>query len=242
MPRSRKRKIHGKAVKRADVVMPERDASRRWSLKIKPTQLIYLKNDPDFLTMVKFGRAINALSFAVTVVATHMKMDTNVGRRQYRRGLFVLAGYLHQTMSIIRGVGERHITMEAFIPLRKIAYDPEYKKARGYFQTIRNQTAFHLDEFDEHENTKRSLEKLDPSMYVLMGADDDHALSFYFEFADYLDFALIGSSLQGSRLHLETIDEITGTIFGTAFEVLTASHAFLVALAKKMELEEYIYR
>ena len=42
-----------------------RDTSKQWSLKIKPSQLIYLKDDPDFLTMVKFGRGINALSFAV---------------------------------------------------------------------------------------------------------------------------------------------------------------------------------
>ena len=70
MPRSRKRKILGKAVRRQQVVMAERDLSKQWSLKIKPSQLIYLKDDPDFLTMVKFGRAINALSFASTVIAS----------------------------------------------------------------------------------------------------------------------------------------------------------------------------
>ena len=35
-----------------------------------PSQLIYLKDDPDFLTMAKLGRAINAFSFGSTVVAT----------------------------------------------------------------------------------------------------------------------------------------------------------------------------
>jgi hypothetical protein len=64
------------------VQMPVRDTSKRWSLKIMPSQLIFLKDDPDFLTMVKFGRAINALSFASTVVASSMKDNSNVGRRQ----------------------------------------------------------------------------------------------------------------------------------------------------------------
>ena len=242
MPRSRKRKILGKAVKRQTVQLPVRDTSKQWSLKIKPAQLIYLKDDPDFLTMVKFGRAINALSFASTVVAGWMKDDSNVGRRQYRRGLFVLAGYLHQTINIIRGVGDRHITMDAFVPLRTIAHDPKYKKVRTYAQTIRNVTAFHLDEFDEHENTKTSLSKLDLSMHVLMGADDDNIASFYFEFADYLDFALVGTTFQGERTPRETMDDITNSIIDTSWELLQAAHAFQIALAKKMELEEYIYR
>jgi hypothetical protein len=89
MPVSKKRKRAGKVVKRQAVELPARDLSKRWSLKIKPSQLIYLKDDPDFLMMVKFGRAINALSFASTVVASWMNDDTNIGRRQYRRGLFV---------------------------------------------------------------------------------------------------------------------------------------------------------
>jgi hypothetical protein len=58
MPVSKKRKRAGKEVVRQPVELPVRDTSKRWSLKIKPSQLIYLKDDPDFLTMVKFGRAI----------------------------------------------------------------------------------------------------------------------------------------------------------------------------------------
>lgn len=241
---SKKRKVRGKKVVRQPVQLPVRDDSKQWSLKIKPSQLIYLKDDPDFLTMVKFGRAINALSFASTVVASSMQDSSNVGRRQYRRGLFVLAGYLHQTIILIRGVGvgDRHITMDAFVPLRTIAHDPKYKKVRGYAKTIRNITAFHLDEFDEHENTKTSLSKLDPTMHVLMGGDNDLIGSFYFEFADYLDFALVGTTFQGERTPQETVDDITSSIVDTSWELLQAAHGFLLALAKKMEIEEYVYR
>ncbi|HMO81054.1 MAG TPA: hypothetical protein PKD24_09700 [Pyrinomonadaceae bacterium] len=239
---SRKRKRAGKVVKRAVVELPKRDLSKQWSLKIKASQFIYLKDDPDFLAMVKFGRAINALSFASTVVASWNDDHSNVGKRQYRRGLFVLAGYLHQTINIIRGVEDRHITMDAFVPLRAIAHDPKYAKVRKYAKTIRNYTAFHLDEFDEHENTKRSLSSLDPSMHVLMGADNNLIGTFYFEFADYLDYALVGSLFQGERTPEETAADITSSIVDTSFELLEALHAFQLALAKKMELEEYVYR
>ena len=44
---SKKRKKAGKPVKRRAVELPMRDASKQWSLKIKPSQLIYLKDDPD---------------------------------------------------------------------------------------------------------------------------------------------------------------------------------------------------
>ena len=56
MPVSKKRKLHGKNVVRQPVQMPVRDTSKQWSLKIKPSQLIYLKDDEDFLTIVEFGR------------------------------------------------------------------------------------------------------------------------------------------------------------------------------------------
>jgi len=81
MPVSKKRKRAGKAVKRQAVELPVRDTSKQWSLKIKASQFAYLKDDPDFLTMVKFGRAINALSFASNVVANINGDHSNVGRR-----------------------------------------------------------------------------------------------------------------------------------------------------------------
>ena len=243
MPVSKKRKLRGKTVVHRPLEPPKRDLSKQWNVKIKASQLIYLKDDPDFLTMVKFGRAINALSFAMVVAAASMNDQSHIGRRQYRRGLFVLAGYLHQTIALVRGIGagDRHVEMEAFIPLRTIAHDPKYQKVRTYCKTIRNYTAFHLDEFDEHENTRKSLEKLDATMHVLMGGDDDNFLTFYFEFADYLDFSLVGMTFQGDRTPKETMNDIVKSILDLAGELLEALFGFQLALAKKMELEEYVY-
>ncbi len=240
MPISKKRKRAGKKVVRQAVVTTP-DTSKRWSLKIKPAQLIYLKDDPDFLTMVKFGRAINAVSFALTVTMSWANNESNQGKRQYRRGLFVLAGYLHQTILLIRGVGDRHITMDAFVPLRTLAHDPKYQKHRNYCKTIRNYTAFHLDEFDEHENTRNSLAKLDNTMHVLMSGDDEKFVNFYFEFADYLDFALVGTTFQGDRTPQETMDDIMSSVLQLSGEMIEALFGFQFALAKKMELHEHIY-
>lgn len=46
MPVSKKRKRAGKKVVRQQVVAAP-DLSKSWNLKIKPSQMIYLKDDPD---------------------------------------------------------------------------------------------------------------------------------------------------------------------------------------------------
>jgi len=242
MPVSKKRKRAGKVVQRQVFQGYQPDHSKRWKLKIKPEQFIYLRDDPDFLLLIKIGRAINAISFATCNWISFVECKTHVQRRQHRRGLFVLAGYLHETIMLIRSVGDRHITMEAFVPLRDIAYSEEYKKARSYFKIIRNYTAFHLDSADFHEVTRESLAQLDATMYVLMGGDDDTAGTFYFEFSDYLDFAYVGKSFQGDRTAEETANDIQKTIIDTALATLNAAFAFQVSLAKKMELQEYVYK
>lgn len=240
---SKKRKKAGKPVKRQQVVLPQRqhDFPERWELKIKASQMIYLKNDPDFLLMVKIGRMLNAVTFALTIFTSFRPFTNKVGCRQTRRGLFVLAGYIHESISIIKNVEERHVTMESFIPLRDIAYNHEYRKARDYARTIRNVTAFHLDESTTFENTKRSLEDLELGAYVLMGGDTLNPGSFYFELADYLDFALIGRTFQDGREPQEAADDIQNTILEVGNELVNRGHAFMLALARKMELGEYVY-
>ncbi len=70
MPVSKKRKRAGKKVVRREVVTAP-DLSKSWNLKIKPSQMIYLKNDPDFLMLVKMGRILNAVLYAVTSMAPY---------------------------------------------------------------------------------------------------------------------------------------------------------------------------
>jgi len=240
---SKKRKKAGKVVRRQQVVLPQREHEfpDRWDFKIKASQMFYLKNDPDFLLMIKIGRMLNAVTFALTIFASFEKLASKVGFRQTRRGLFVLAGYVHESISIIKNVEERHVTMESFVPLRDIAYNHEYRKARDYARTIRNVTAFHLDESTTFENTKRSLEDLELGAHGLMGGDNLNPGTFYFELADYLDFALIGRTFQDGREPQETANDIQKTILEVGNELVNRGHAFMLALARKMELGEYVH-
>ncbi len=240
MPVSKKRKRAGKVVKKQPVVTAP-DLSQSWNLKLKPSQMIYLKNDPDFLMMVKMGRMLNALLFAMTSVAQFAKSDTYLAKRQYRRGLFVLAGYLHESINVLKATETRHLTMDSFVPLRKIVFNPEYKKTREYLRAIRNVAGFHLADSAEHENTKQALSELDLSAYVLMGADNEDLVSYYFELTDILDMAAISSQFKDERDPRDVAHEIHDTVHKVAQEFIEAATHFQVALAKKMELGEYVY-
>ncbi len=203
--------------------------------------MIYLKNDPDFLMMVKMGRMLNAVLYAVTSMAPFMTHPTHIARRQYRRGLFVLAGYLHESINIIRNVEDRHVTMETFVPLRKIAHDVEYRKAREYLREIRNVAGFHLADSAGIENTRQAIAELELSAYELMGGDNDDFATFYFELSDTLDISVIGKKFQDERPSDVVSEEIHQTVNSVAWEFIQAATHFQVALARKMDLGEYVY-
>ena len=240
MPVSKKRKLRGKKVVRQPVVTTP-DVSKSWNLKIKPSQMHYLKSDPDFLMMVKMGRILNAVLYAVTSIAPFMQYPTHLARRQYRRGLFVLAGYLHESINIIRNVEDRHVTMESFIPLREIAHGHQYQKAREYLREIRNVAGFHLADSAGFENTKLAMSELKLSSYELMGADDEDFTTCYFEFSDTLDIAVISRKFKDDRDPDVVSEEIHQTINSVAWEFIKAATHFQMSLARKMDLGEYVY-
>ena len=241
MPVSKKRKRAGKKVVRQAVVTTP-NYSKRWNLKLKPSQMIYLKDDPDFLMMLKMGRMLNALLFSMTSVAQFIKNDSYLAKRQYRRGLFILASYLHESITVLKSTEQRHLIMDSFVPLRKIVFNPEYKKTRDYLRAIRNVAGFHLADSAVHENTRDALSDLDLSAYVLMGGDDENDfVTYYFELTDILDMAAISGHFPDERDPREVANEIHDAVHKVAKEFITAATHFQVALAKKMELGEYVY-
>lgn len=240
MPTSRKRKRRGKPVTHQPMAAGP-DLSKSWNLKIKSSQMIYLREDPDFLMLVKMGRMLNAVLYAVTSMAPYMQYPTHLSRRQYRRGLMVLAGYLHESINILRNVDDRHITMEEFVPLREIAFGLEYRKAREYLREVRNVAAFHLADSGGQEITKLAMSELKLSSYELMGADDEDFATSYFEFSDTLDISVIAKRFKDERDPHVVSEEIHKTINDVAWEFIKAATHFQISLARKMELGEYVY-
>jgi hypothetical protein len=242
MPVPKKRKRTGPSKKRIPFKPKPPSNPERWSVTLNGAYFRFLKDEPDFQTMVKIGRAVNALGYAMQTVHDSMGDTSNIGRRQYHRGIFVLAGYLHQSIKIVHGIKERYLLMAAFQPLRAILYDGKYKKTRDYSRKIRNFTAFHLDEYGDEDRTAKMLSLLKPSSYRLMGGDDPTFGTFYFDFADFLDFGFIVEEFFPGSESPDAINDIVKTIISGSIEFLEAAHDFQIALSNRMELKEYIYR
>lgn len=88
MPVSRKRKRRGKVVERQKVVVAA-DTAQWWTMKIKPSQMKHLKDEPDFEMFTKLGRMINSVLFAQTAAMQNLVQGqiSYIALRQYRRGI-----------------------------------------------------------------------------------------------------------------------------------------------------------
>lgn len=236
MPVSKKRKkaVNGQRRMPAAPVRTE-----RWAANLNGSRLMYLRNDPDFLTMIKIGRVTNAVAYGLTDVLGNDERKSALGRRQFRRGLFVLAGYLHEGIRLVQSIKGRYLTEPEFEPLRALALATEHKKTRDLVRTIRNATAFHLDEFDE--TTRQTLARMKPECFPLMSGDDQSLATFYFEFSDYVDWAFLIEKFADGRSREETSDDIVYSTMQFADKFLPACHNFQIALCKKTKIGEHVY-
>jgi len=237
MPVSKKRK---NAVNKPRKVVPLTvQKTERWAASLNGSRLMYLRNDPDFLTIIKMGRATNAVSYALTNVIRE-DGKTVASTRQFRRGSFVLAGYLHEGINVVRSIKGRYLTHPKFEPLRALALAAEYKRDRDYIRTIRNVVAFHLDEVDE--TTRHALGKLKPSTLPFMAGDDRMFMTFYFEFSDYLDVSYLVEKFGDGRSWEETAQDIVNSIMKFSEKFLIAAHEFQMDLCDKVKISEHVYR
>jgi hypothetical protein len=228
-----------KVIAKANERAAEDPATKRWARKLHSSRLMFLREDPDFLTMIKIGRVMNALNFCITTVSTFRDYDNLTHRRQGKRAYFLLGGYVHQAIVLVDSIKGRYLGNEAFEPLRFLVLDYEYRNIRKFAKKMRNYTAFHLDEYDE--TTRRTLSKLKPTMYTLMCGEDQMLASHYFSFSDFLDMTFLGNEFW------EGHDEVDQIVNGAISELFTYSTDFLIACDTfqqwlwKTKIQEHVY-
>lgn len=183
---------------------------------------------------------MNAVLYAMQDVVDNIEPKTITGTRQYRRGCFVLAGYLHQGIALVSAIKGRYLTFPEFQDLRAVALDAETRRVRGYVKKVRNYAAFHLDEYDE--TTRRTLSQLKPTMYILTSGDDPSIGALYYDLADEVDITFLLRECSTGGPELKTPADLFEAIFGLAKVFLESCQDFNVALAAKIKLNEHIYR
>lgn len=140
MPVSKRRK--GAAKQRKPAIAPTAPKSTGWRIRLNPSQLVFIKDNPDFRTMIKIGRTMNAIMFASTIVIQNMECKTFTEGRQYFRSYLILGGYLHEAIKVVLAVKGSYLGDPHFEPLRVLALDAKHKKVRPYLKKVRNFAAF----------------------------------------------------------------------------------------------------
>ncbi len=165
--RAKMRQILAKAQAEAEID----PRMKRWARKLHSSHLMHLRNDPDFLTMVKIGRVMNSLTYCITTLTMFDQFETNLTHmRQFRRSQIMLGGFVHETVELVDSIKGRYLGDPDFEPLRALVLDYEYEKTRKQAKKVRNYLAFHLDNYDA--TTAVTISRMKTATYTLWCGED----------------------------------------------------------------------
>jgi hypothetical protein len=203
MPISKHRKKKG--LRKRKVVDIKEIKSPIKRIRIRKHRFREIRNDPDFLALVKVGRAVNAVTSGVQFISDYMEDYSPVGRRQYYRAFFTTSGFLYEGLELVTSIRLKYLSEPFFNKLNVLIGD-EYKKHRKVLKEIRHSIAFHLDSDDK--STKLTLSNLKLNRYDLMSGNSDRVMDFYFDMADTIDFNYLIDKFKDDRPELEVLSEL----------------------------------
>ena len=150
-----------------------------------------LRNTPEFLALVKAGRALNSITFAMRILEESKAGRSHIEQRQARKAITILAGFLHEGRLLVKNL-HTEFNGKSYITGFTLLLGPKFKTERELLRAIRNSVSFHLDH--EDKSTKEVLDTIES-----LGDNDDDSIEFYessslqtldfsFAFSDLLDF------------------------------------------------------
>lgn len=169
MPVSKRRKSAAKKYVAKTVPVPVPVDENHWLVKVHSSHLITLRKDPDFRTMIKLGRVMNAVAYPLDGVISYKEQKTYNHQRFFRRAGYALGGYLHEAINVVDRFKGRYLGDPAFGALRVLVVEAEYRKFREHARKVRNNIAFHLDDLDEF--TSATIETMKPSNFTVACGD-----------------------------------------------------------------------
>jgi hypothetical protein len=235
MPTSKHRKKKGSRKRRAINLDEAQPSIER--IRIRRHRFREVRNNPDFLALIKIGRAVNAVMSGLQFLSDYMNDNSPVGRRQHSRAFFTTGGFLYEGLEVVTSLRLKYLKEPFFDKLNSLIGD-EYKSHRKVLKEMRNSVAFHLDSDDK--STKLTLSNLKLKRYDLMSGNSTRVLDFYFDMSDTIDFNYLIDRFKEERDESEVLRDIIKSVteLMTAFAI--AGHEFLAGLGKKMNFSEYV--
>lgn len=238
MAASKKRKGAKYDPKRAVAAARPKTGTVFWNARLNGSRLQMLRQNEDFVNLIKMGRAMNGVFFNIDVMKDNIAEDTPRRRRQSRRAFFYLGGEIHEALQVARSIQGRYLGQEPFEPLRLLVHDTMYKKHRDYIKAVRNNAAFHHDQLDV--STRQTLKEMKLTWYDLMSGHQGDTLSQYFEFADIVDMGNLVRRFGSVETWGETAKEIQREIFHFATEFGGAGSSFVQHLMEATNIKEHV--
>ena len=206
-------------------------------IRIRKHRFREIRNNPDFLALIKIGRAVNAVTSGFQFISDYINDDSPIGRRQYNRAFFTTSGFMYEGIVVATSIRSKYSSKSFFDGFSSLISD-KYKAHRKVLQEIRNSVAFHLDSNDK--STKTALANLNLSRYDLMSGSSERMMDFYFDFADTIDFNYLIDKFKNNRPETEVLEEIIKFITELMTAFVKAGHEFLAGLAEEMNFSEYV--
>jgi len=236
MPTSKRRKSAARKYVPKQPAAPVK--KREWLVKLHSSHLMELRKNRDLLTMIKVGRAMNAIAYPMAGLKAYKGLKTYNDRRFFLRAGYELGGYLHEAINVVDRLKGPYLGEPAFEPLRLLVVDDKYRKFRQYARKVRNSVAFHLDDIDEF--TSSIFERFEASNFDVMCGDDEGAADFYFVLSDYIDLQyLTEKTSRGNRLQ-ETGSEMILGMMDYSGKFMNAAYTFQLDLIRKT-LKGHVY-
>ena len=204
------------------------------TIRIKTKALDKLRDDGDFVALIRVGRAMSALSYAVFSLLNPPSEEDELLTRHRYRTLLVVAGYITATLEVAESLRLSHGKSSFFDGFNEIFSD-DYTRARNIVRKVRHNVGFHLDA--EKNLTKTIIADLKLSHYDFVSGNPDVHGSLCFPLADIIDvnYLAIDLKIRGSKDD-DVLKEIFETIVSFNGVVYAAADKFIEGIIKKLGL------
>lgn len=202
-------------------------------VRLKPKVFEALREDPDFVAMVRIGRVLNVLDHARYLNDNPPEWPSRAFETRHRvRTLFDMAVHIAQGLEAVQSLRLSYHSEEYFSALNAL-FGEEFSAKLNIVRKITN-TAFHLD--NEVTATLSTLKELDLPYYDFYTETKGESVWSYFYLGDMVDLNyLIGEVMDNNADRLTLIEILTAVLdLNVAF--INAARDFVKGLAVKLKL------
>lgn len=204
-------------------------------LRLKPKVFDRLREDDDFIAMIRVGRVINALNYSTFLMRHRVYQELPEEQQAiFRvRTIWVCAGYLSEGLNVIQSLQPKYHDKDFFASCLKL-FEDQHKKQRKVIRDVRNSVAFHLD--SDAKFTAQTLMELKLSHYEFFSrASLEDVTVTNFHLAELVDLNFLGNRVFPDDSNADIL-ELLRLILSFSENILKASWEVVEGLGRRLDI------